>query len=539
MSSSPDYPSQVPPRPGGGRPELVVIAKPEAGLRAVAAGPTSVTDADTTSLASLLDTHGAAMRPLFGLSEDRVRAQVEALPAPSATAAKGEAEPPPDLALFYRVAADEDRLDELAEDLLADDLVEAAYVKPAGEPPSTTMETAEAINAMQPDLGDAPPATPSFVAREGYLAVAPGGLDAQFAWTLSGGRGQGVKVIDCEWAWRFTHEDLLQNQGGVVAGTSRGTPTTAPPCSASSAVIRTAIGITGIAPDAVDQRVVVQRPVDVAGDQGRGRQAWAWRHHPAWRSTVPAPEHAEPGAGPAGLHRHRVVARRLRRHPLRGAEGHRSWSRRPATASRTSTTPSTTLGRAASQRVGGTRSTPATRRRARCVVGAGAPPPNTHGADWGPDRSRLDFSNYGARVDVQGWGREVTTTGYGDLQGGQNEDLWYTDRFSGTSSASPVVVGALACTQGVLRSRGHRRLTSDRARRAGARLAVRLSRTRRAGRRASGSGIDRICVSSFRRLPASRRAAPITTATAAPRSCHEPVGHRHSEAGRRPRWRRR
>ena len=33
----------------------------------------------------------------------------------------------------------------------------------------------------------------------------------------------------------------------------------------------------------------------------------------------------------------------------------------------------------------------------------------------GPDRSRLDFSNFGKAVDVQGWGREVTTCGYGDL----------------------------------------------------------------------------------------------------------------------------
>jgi hypothetical protein len=52
---------------------------------------------------------------------------------------------------------------------------------------------------------------------------------------------------------------------------------------------------------------------------------------------------------------------------------------------------------------------------------------------------------------VQGWGREVTTTGYGDLQGGPDEDLWYTNRFSGTSSASPIVVGAVACLQGALR----------------------------------------------------------------------------------------
>ena len=70
------------------------------------------------------------------------------------------------------------------------------------------------------------------------------------------------------------------------------------------------------------------------------------------------------------------------------------------------------------------------------VVGAGAPPSGTHG----PDRSRLDFSNWGSIVDSQGWGEGVTTTGgffdgAGDLQGGK-ENQWYTQRFSGTSSAS-------------------------------------------------------------------------------------------------------
>jgi len=71
----------------------------------------------------------------------------------------------------------------------------------------------------------------------------------------------------------------------------------------------------------------------------------------------------------------------------------------------------------------------------------------------------LDFSNFGSCVDVQGWGREVTTCGYGDLQGGSNEDLWYTDTFSGTSSASPVIVGSVASLQGALRARGKPLLT--------------------------------------------------------------------------------
>src|SRR5207237_5539477 len=38
--------------------------------------------------------------------------------------------------------------------------------------------------------------------------------------------------------------------------------------------------------------------------------------------------------------------------------------------------------------------------------------------------------------------------------GGVNEDVWYTDQFSGTSSASPIVVGAVGCLQGAMRSRG-------------------------------------------------------------------------------------
>ena len=88
------------------------------------------------------------------------------------------------------------------------------------------------------------------------------------------------------------------------------------------------------------------------------------------------------------------------------------------------------------------------------LVGAGAPPPGTHGRDHGPDRSRLSFSNFGSSVDVQGWGYEVTTCGYGDLQGGANEDRWYTDGFSGTSSASPIVVGAVASLQGIVKQRG-------------------------------------------------------------------------------------
>src|SRR6266545_3195595 len=93
------------------------------------------------------------------------------------------------------------------------------------------------------------------------------------------------------------------------------------------------------------------------------------------------------------------------------------------------------------------------------VVGAGVPPSNHVDFDGlgpslpsytslGVPRSRIWFSNYGKIVNVQGWGWHVTTLGYGDAQGGASENSWYTLRFSGTSSASPIITGAVACLQG-------------------------------------------------------------------------------------------
>jgi integrase len=58
----------------------------------------------------------------------------------------------------------------------------------------------------------------------------------------------------------------------------------------------------------------------------------------------------------------------------------------------------------------------------------------------------------------------VTTTGYGSLQGGSNEDEWYTDEFCCTSAASPIVAGALACVQGFLKAHGRYQLGPHMAR---------------------------------------------------------------------------
>ena len=84
------------------------------------------------------------------------------------------------------------------------------------------------------------------------------------------------------------------------------------------------------------------------------------------------------------------------------------------------------------------------------IVGAGAP----------ADLRRLPSSSYGSRVDVQGYGSSIVTTGYGDLFGSGDDDQEYTGNFSGTSSASVIVTGAVTVLQGLLKAAGREPLRS-------------------------------------------------------------------------------
>lgn len=82
------------------------------------------------------------------------------------------------------------------------------------------------------------------------------------------------------------------------------------------------------------------------------------------------------------------------------------------------------------------------------IVGAGCPPVGGSSTD----RSRLGFSCYGSTVDLQGYGEGVYTTGYGDLYNATVNER-YTAGFSGTSSASPTVVNAVAMFSSVYETR--------------------------------------------------------------------------------------
>lgn len=75
-------------------------------------------------------------------------------------------------------------------------------------------------------------------------------------------------------------------------------------------------------------------------------------------------------------------------------------------------------------------------------------------------RSRASFSTYGARVNLQGWGDwSVATLGEGSVKYGDDHNQAYTFKFSGTSSASPIVTSAVGAVESIARPALGRPLT--------------------------------------------------------------------------------
>src|SRR5262249_11524887 len=111
--------------------------------------------------------------------------------------------------LFYRASAADSDLQRLAGRLREYDAVHAAYIKPGVELPLIT--SGRSFVPAQPPL-----VTPDLVDHQCYLG--PDGVNAIASWNFPGGGGAGIQIIDIEGAWRFTHEDLKENQGGLAGG---------------------------------------------------------------------------------------------------------------------------------------------------------------------------------------------------------------------------------------------------------------------------------------------------------------------------------
>lgn len=364
---------------------------------------------------------------------------------------------------FFQVSVREDRKAALAADLRKADGVAAAYVKPPVAPAAMSEGfPTSSLNAMSARNEAAPSVTPDFSPSQGYLDAPPNGVNARWAWPQPGGGGDGVRVIDVEGAWRVTHEDLLENSLGLLAGSHH---TSAKWRNHGTAVWgalggdRGDKGVTGISPEAQ------LGAVSFAPNSIRGSAT----------AIADAAEQLNPGdVLLIELHREGPASNQIEQHGFIAVE----WWPDDLAAIQYAIALGVVVveaGGNGSQDLDGAiydmpdLGFPADwvnpfRRQpddsGAIIVGAGAPP----SGNYGPDRSRLDYSNYGLCVDAQGWGEEVVTCGYGDLQGGPDEDLWYTARFAGTSSASPIVAGAIVCVQGMLDAMGIARLSPWEAR---------------------------------------------------------------------------
>jgi len=420
------------------RSQIIVVTEADIGA---GGGSPQAEAVDPDPIVSTLAAAGAEIQPLFG-PQARLRSQ----------ASVAEAAP---LANYYVAEVAPDRAEDLAARLRDLDGIDGAYMAPRPEPAIDL----DVLQTMTRDDAAPAAATPDFRSRQIYLGPAPAGIDARYAWTLSGGKGAGVRIIDIEGAWRFDHEDLLENQGGTV-----GTPSSDLGWRNHGTAVVGVIGgddgpfgITGISPEAIC------RGFSIFGYTGSAAGAIKQAADALDPGDIILIELHAPGPGASGggqdgfiamewwpAEFHAIAYATAKGVVVVEAAGNGSRD----LDNRIYDTPEAGFPESWKNPFKRTN-----RDSGAIVVGAGAPPPGTHGVDHGPDRSRLAFSNWGALVDAQGWGREVTTTGYGDLQGGSSETLWYTDRFSGTSSASPIVVGTCACVQGVRLAEGRSPLT--------------------------------------------------------------------------------
>jgi len=288
----------------------------------------------------------------------------------------------------------------------------------------------------QPEVaGDIAPGTPDFEPQQLYLTAAPTGVDAYAAWGYPGGKGEGVTICDIEIGWHTDHEDLSKLLGNVIGGDpgpdNHGSAVMGEMLADSTISSLTGIGygVTGISYGASGKMVSVsgRSTADAltlaAENLGVGDIILIELHQAGPNST---------GSGQDGFV------------PM-------EWTPSIFDVIQTITANGIIVCEAAGN--GGEDLDDAIyagwfdttlQHSGAIMCGAGAPP----SGNYGLDRSRLDFSNHGARVDLQGYGREVVTTGYGGLYDPGDDRQWYTATFSGTSSASPIVTASVACIQG-------------------------------------------------------------------------------------------
>jgi subtilisin family serine protease len=390
----------------------------------------------------------AAIRPQFGFAATEVRKRVDlaaALPKnPSATTLKAKGAD----AVFRQsgfvqiIPKRGEDSGKLAAALNREKAIWRAYVAPRPVPAGLSGGTA---------------GTRLFEPAQGYLYSAPTGIGAADVWSLAGAKGKGVTICDIEGAWNTKHEDLpagipliggtmiadigWRNHGTAVLGEMISLPDS-----------KGCVGISHEAKAMVHSAVIggvfnlAQALTNATGQLNSGDVILI-----ELQATGPNNKYVAMQFWPDIFSA--IVAATAKGITVVEAAGNGDENFDLPIFNNTGL-----------QKDSGA-----------IIVGAGIPPSNHFDFDGsggfgaayqqiGVPRSRIWFSNYGKIVSVQGWGFHVATLAYGDMQGNASENKWYTLRFSGTSSASPIVTGAVACLQGRAKAKNGAPLTPTKVR---------------------------------------------------------------------------
>lgn len=425
-------PQPIPPPQG----EVIVLKLVEgSGARLRQGELRSITgeESSLSQVTALLETWpGARLSRVFSRPEEDLERDLEEVRA------LGH-EDVPDLNLFYHLRLPAGVESSLAiQQLLALGVVETAYPAPRGGP-------AVSLN-------------------QAYLDDPPGGTGMRSVWPRSGGKGAGITIADVEACWQFDHEDLSKVRADRLALY----PGTSSVCSPQDALLyginvdhlishgtsvlgelvadSNTFGVTGMAHEANVILSPVQtctRYLGVCLESTLIENA-ADAINRAFDRLQPGDviliewQVQKPGFSPGND----ICTGQLGMVPV-------EYNIAEYAAIKFATSRGVIVVEAAGN---GDQNLDddgvfdrTTRDSGAILVGAGA------SSQASAPRSRLCFSNFGSRVDVQAWGEDIATT-----KGGND----YTTAFNGTSGASPMVAAAAAVVQAHRKATGQAVLSS-------------------------------------------------------------------------------
>ncbi len=269
--------------------------------------------------------------------------------------------------------------------------------------------------------------TPDFTSLENYIKPAPGGVNANFANSYPGGNGSKIKIVDLEYSWNVNHEDLTKAANAFI---SNGTPSDP-------------YNDVGHGTAVLGEMVADNNSFGVTGASNGSKLNLinVYNNERGWDITTAlaiATYVTKPGD---------VILIEQQTYDTNGNFVAVEWE--PAIYD--AITYLTSHGRTVIEPAGnggqnydntsiyGSKFPQGKADSGAIMVGAGENCGTTN------FRQRLSFSNYGSRVNMQGPGDCVVTTGwFGDLYNAGGVNTYYTNSFSGTSSASPVVAASAA-----------------------------------------------------------------------------------------------